>query len=71
MSIKAKIPGGELILTIPLNKTPVPSGSGKTLIVASSHGNQTTEVTVNGKPVIVGVNAYIKADDRPTVRMAT
>ena len=36
-----------------------PSASGKTLIVATTHGNQPTDVTVNGKPVIVGVNAYI------------
>ena len=33
---------------------------GKTLVVATTHGNQPTDVTVNGKPVIVGVNAYIR-----------
>ncbi|MHC4060003.1 MAG: hypothetical protein ACYSR6_00120 [Planctomycetota bacterium] len=38
---------------------PTPSASGKTLVVATTHGNQPTDVTVNGKPVIVGVNAYI------------
>jgi hypothetical protein len=35
--------------------------SGKTLVVASTHGNQPTNVKVNDKPVIVGVNAYIRA----------
>ena len=34
--------------------------TGKTLTVASSNGNQPTEATINGLPVIVGVNAYIK-----------
>jgi hypothetical protein len=38
---------------------PTPSASGKTLVVATTHGNQPTDVTVSGKPVIVGVNAYI------------
>ena len=40
-------------------ETPTPSASGKTLVVASSRGNAATAATVNGKPVIVGVNAYI------------
>ncbi len=38
---------------------PTPSASGKTLVVASTRGNVPTDVTVNGKPVVVGVNAYI------------
>ena len=58
--IKAKIENGQLIITLPMQR-PTPSASGKTLVVASSRGNQKTEVTVDGKPVIVGVNAYIKA----------
>ena len=37
-----------------------PSSSGKTLIVASTGGNVQTGVEVNGKPVFVGLNAYIK-----------
>ena len=39
---------------------PTPSASGKTLVVATTHGNVPTDVEVNGKPVIVGVNAYIR-----------
>ena len=37
----------------------VSSGSGKTLVVASSHGNKVTEAKVQGKNVVVGLNAYI------------
>lgn len=37
-----------------------PSGSGKTQIVASTNGNQATSCIVNGKPLTVGMNAYIK-----------
>ena len=42
--------------------TPRPSATGKTLTVASSNGNQPTEARVNGLPVVVGVNAYIKPE---------
>ena len=57
--ISAKIEGNELVIRLPLNPTPLPSATGKTLVVASSHGNKPTEAKVNGKPVVVGVNAYI------------
>jgi len=57
--MKAEIKGNELIITITMNE-PRPSASGKTLVVASSGGNQATAAQVNGKPVIVGVNAYIQ-----------
>jgi hypothetical protein len=58
--LTAKIEKGNLIVTIPLNPTPVASVSGKTLVVASSHGNQPTTATVDGQPVVIGLNAYIK-----------
>lgn len=37
-----------------------PSKTGKTTIVASSGGNMATSAIVDGKPVVVGFNAYIK-----------
>jgi hypothetical protein len=58
--MKVIVEKGELVIRIPL-QDPKPSASGKTLVVASSHGNQATTATVNGKPVIIGLNAYIKA----------
>lgn len=57
--MKATIEGNELVIRIEMNE-PRPSASGKTLVVASSGGNQTTTAMVDGKPVIVGLNAYIK-----------
>jgi len=57
--MKAEIKGNELIITIEM-QSPTPSASGKTLVVASSHGNQATTAMVDGKPIIVGFNAYIK-----------
>lgn len=58
--MKAEIKDGKLIVTIDVQE-PTPSATGKSLVVASSHGNQATTVTVQGKPVIVGLNAFIKA----------
>jgi hypothetical protein len=61
--VKATIENGELVIRLPLNKTPVPSTTGKTLVIATSRGNQKTDAVINGQTVVVGVNAYIA---RPT-----
>ena len=58
--MEVKIENGNLVITLPINANPSPSASGKTLVVASSHGNKATTATVAGKPVVVGVNAYIQ-----------
>ena len=57
--MEAKIENGTLTISIPVHE-PRPSTSGKTLVVASSSGNKATTATVAGKPVIVGLNAYIR-----------
>jgi hypothetical protein len=57
--MKAEIVNGNLVLTLPLQKPPTPSSSGKTLLVATSHGTQKTNLTVDGKVVSIGVNAFI------------
>lgn len=56
--MKAEIVDGNLVITLPM-QTPSPSASGKTLVVASSHGNQKTEAEIDGKRIVIGVNAYI------------
>ncbi len=57
--MKVEIKNGKLVVEIDINNPPIPSASGKTLVVASSRGNQPTTATVNGKAVVVGLNAYI------------
>jgi hypothetical protein len=57
--MNAKIVGDKLVIEVPLNASPVPSTSGKTLVIASTHGNKVTDAQVNGKRVVVGLNAYI------------
>jgi hypothetical protein len=60
--MKAEIKDGKLCIEIELNNPPEPSASGKTLVVASTHGNKVTDVLVGGKAVTIGLNAYIKKD---------
>lgn len=60
MGMTASIKGKKLVVEIDLNGEPTPSSSGKTLVVASSHGNQPTEAKINDCPVVIGLNAYIK-----------
>ena len=48
-----------LTLVMDLQK-PTPSSSGKSLVVAMTHGNVATDVQIDGKSVTVGVNAYIR-----------
>jgi hypothetical protein len=59
MSFSAKIEGNELVIRLALNEKPERSASGKTLVVASTRGNRETDCVVQGKKVVVGLNAYI------------
>jgi len=59
MATQVEVKGGKLVITMDL-ESPRPSASGKTLVVASTHGNMATAAVIDGKPVIVGVNAYIR-----------
>jgi hypothetical protein len=58
--MKVAIEGKELVIRIEMEETPTPSASGKTLVVASSRGNVVSNATIQGKPITIGLNAYIK-----------
>ncbi len=59
MAMTVVIKGNKLCIEIDLEK-PTPSSSGKTLVVASTRGNIVTTAEVDGKPITIGLNAYIK-----------
>jgi hypothetical protein len=59
--MKVTVNGNTLIIEIELT-APIPSKSGKTLVVASTHGNVKTEAMVDGKPITIGLNAYVYED---------
>jgi hypothetical protein len=60
-TIKASIDpkGNTLTIVIDL-EAPRPSASGKTIVIASTHGNIETPAKFNGKTVVVGLNAYVR-----------
>jgi hypothetical protein len=57
--MEVKIEDKKLIIVIDLQE-PTPSASGKTLVVATTHGSVKTECVIDGKKVVTGLNAYIK-----------
>jgi hypothetical protein len=59
MAMNVEIHNNKLYIEIDLEKL-TPSSSGKTLVVASTRGNVMTHVEFDGKPVTIGLNAYIK-----------
>lgn len=59
--MKAEIKGKKLLIEIDLDVQPKKSASGKSIVVASTRCNQTTDVMVNGQNLVIAVNAYVKA----------
>jgi hypothetical protein len=50
----------ELSIVVPCNDVNPPvSATGKSRAVASSRGNVKTDITILGKPLVIGFNAYI------------
>lgn len=57
--MEVNISKNKLIIEIEL-QPPTPSASGKTLVVATTRGNVVTQAKIDGKPITIGLNAYIK-----------
>jgi hypothetical protein len=50
---------------------PVPSrSSGKTLVIASTHGAVATEVRYGGKPIVVVANAFVYPTEKKLTHSA-
>ena len=59
--MQVSIKGSKITIVMDFNKDGVPSASGKSNVHASTRGNAETETLVNGRPLVIGVNAYTKA----------
>jgi hypothetical protein len=57
--------GDMLVIRIPITQA-TPSASGKTLVVASTRGNQKTGLQIDGKDLYLGVNAYVYSAPKGT-----
>lgn len=59
-NITVEVKGDQAIITINLKHRGRPSSSGKSIIVASTGGNQ----VIPGTNVVLGLNAYIQANSQ-------
>jgi hypothetical protein len=57
--------GDTLVIRLSIT-APTPSASGKTLVVASTRGNQKTSLQIEGKDLYLGLNAYVYAEPKGT-----
>ena len=58
--ISVTVSKGCMVISIPMEKKPKPSGSGKSLVVASTRGIYASDLEIDGKTVKIGVNAFIE-----------
>ena len=54
-----EIKGKNLIVTIEMEDPPKRSESGKSLVIASTRGLATSTTQCQGKPIVIGLNAFI------------
>lgn len=50
----------KITITMDALTEPRESSSGKTMVLGSTQGNQSTTAQYNGRPLIVGANVYFK-----------
>lgn len=64
--MKVKMHDGKLIIEIGMIDPPKLSRRGRGLLVATSHGFRPTGIWLHNKPLVVSLNACIRADEQPT-----
>lgn len=65
MNTKIRKVNGVDVLEIQVPISARPSKSGKTTVIASTNGNQTSSIQYDGFNVVIGVNAYIPKPSTP------
>jgi hypothetical protein len=58
-SISIDLKANELVIRAPLTIPPESSKTGKTLVLATTHGPVRTGAKFDGKTITIGVNAYV------------
>lgn len=61
--ITGKVKDGNLIITMPFDKKGTASGSGKSMVHATTSGNIELKVEGFEKPLKVGINVYTPKKD--------
>ena len=71
MQTIVEIDGTTLIIKLPLQKPVRSKSSGKTLVIASSHGTVTSPVRYRGKQIVVVANAFVYPGRQKRARRPT
>lgn len=58
-NVKVEVKDSQLVLTMDLDKTGTPSKSGKSIVIATTKGNQM--VKAKNKEFMLGLNLYVKS----------
>jgi len=58
----AELDGKTLIIRLPLQKPTLSKSSGKTLVIASTHGVMRTTASYRGRQISVVANAFVYPD---------
>jgi hypothetical protein len=64
MTLKARVKNGFLRIELPLEQ-PRESASGKTRVVATTHGLVDTGIEYHGSAIVVNANAFIRNRNEP------
>jgi hypothetical protein len=64
METTVEIDGKTLIIRLSLQKPVRSKSTGKTLVIASTHGTVPTEARLKGKQVSINVNAFVYPNRR-------
>lgn len=56
-----KIEGDNIIITLPYDKSGQLSASKKSIVLATTKGNKPSDLEIDGKAVMIGVNVYVSA----------
>lgn len=68
MKATAEIDREMLIIKLPLQKAVRSKSSGKTWVIASTHGALTTEARYRGKRIVVVANAFVYPSKKRTAQ---
>lgn len=65
MEFIARLEGNVLKLELPVERPVMASSTGKTLLVASTHGTVTTDQRFRGRSIVITANAFVYRLKKP------
>jgi hypothetical protein len=70
MQTTVEVDGKMLVIRLPLQEPVRSKSSGKTLVIASTHGVFAAEARYRGKPIVVVANAFVYPTEKKVTHSA-